>query len=94
MECIKVGKDKYLVKGSNGLVISEKERIEMGAVLTNGVCEDCIKETKTEKPKTKKKNKKEIKKEEIIEDTNEDKFIEEVKEVEENELIEETTEII
>lgn len=89
MECIKVGKGKYLVKGSNGLIISEKERIEMGAVLTNGVCEECIKETKTEKPKTKKKAKKEV-----IEEVKEDEFVEETKEEVENELIEETTEII
>lgn len=87
MECIKVGKGKYLVKGSNGLIISEKERIEMGAVLVNGQCEECVKETK--KPKTKKKAKKEV-----IEEVKEDEFVEETKEEVENELIEETTEII
>ena len=29
MELVKLGKEKYLVKNSNGMIISEKEKLEM-----------------------------------------------------------------
>ena len=67
MELIKLGKDKYLVKNSNGKIIDEKERLELenkDLIIKDFESNDCQKET------TKKiaKNKKKIKEQTALQD--------------------------
>lgn len=67
MELIRLGKDKYLVKNSNGKIISEKERLELenkNLIIKDFESNDCQKET------TKKitKNKKKIKEQTALQD--------------------------
>lgn len=67
MELIKLGKDKYLVKNSNGKIINEKERLELenkNLIIKDFESNDCQKET------TKKiaKNKKKIKEQTALQD--------------------------
>lgn len=60
MELIKLGKDKYLVKNSNGKIINEKERLELenkNLIIKDFESKDCQKET----TKKIKKNKNKIK---------------------------------
>lgn len=95
MELVKMGKDKYLIKGT-GIIISEQERVEQGIIIENKGCENCSK--KKDIKKTNKKAKKEIKpvakeiEKEQVEEIIEEQPIE--SEVEENDIIEETTETI
>lgn len=67
MELIRLGKDKYLVKNSNGKIINEKERLELenkNLIIKDFESNDCQKET------TKKiaKNKKKIKEQTALQD--------------------------
>lgn len=64
MELIKLGKDKYLIKNSNGKIINEKERLELenkDLIIKDFESKDCQKET-TKKIKKNKKKIKEIEK--------------------------------
>lgn len=75
MELIKLGKDKYLVKNSNGKIINEKERLELenkNLIIKDFESNDCQKET----TKKIKKNKKKIK---ALQDEVSDEVIEETK---------------
>lgn len=102
MEFIKV-RNGYLVKGSNGLIVSESEMkdLESGVLSIKGAtCEACrtdrphktpITTTATSKKENKKKNKKIV--EEVIEEVIEEPINEEVGVVEDD-SIEETSIII
>jgi hypothetical protein len=62
MEFIKIGKDKYLIKSSNGRLVSEKEKLELEnneLVLQDFKGCDCQEET-TKKIRKNKKRIKEI----------------------------------
>ena len=85
MELVKMGKDKYLIKGTS-IIISEKERAEQGIIIDGKGCENC---SKKEKPK-KKENKKKVEKivEEIIEEQPSES------EVDADEVIKETIETL
>lgn len=75
MELIKLGKDKYLVKNSNGKIINEKERLELenkNLIIKDFESNDCQKET----TKKIKKNKKKIK---ALQDEASDEVIKETK---------------
>ena len=82
MELIKMGKDKYLIKGTS-IIISEQERLEQGIIIEGKGCKNCSKKKDVKKPN--KKAKKEIKP--VAEEI-------EKEEVEENDIIEETTETL
>ena len=56
MELVKMGKDKYLIKGT-GIIISEQERVEQGIIIENKGCENCSKR-KILKKQTRKQKKK------------------------------------
>ena len=67
MELIKLGKDKYLVKNSNGKIINEKERLELenkDLIIKDFESNDCQKET-TKKITKNKKRIKELEKENV-----------------------------
>ena len=96
MELVKIGKDKYLIKGSRGVIISEEERVKMGIIVDGKGCENCFKKKDNKKkPKSKKK---EVKPEveetpiEVIEEVEKEQPSE--SEVDADEVIEETTETI
>lgn len=75
MELIKLGKDKYLIKNSNGKIINEKERLELenkNLIIKDFESNDCQKET----TKKIKKNKKKIK---ALQDEVSDEVIQEAK---------------
>lgn len=58
MELIKLGKDKYLVKNSNGKIINEKERLELenkNLIIKDYESKDCQKETTKKISKNKKR---------------------------------------
>lgn len=58
MELIRLGKDKYLVKNSNGKIINEKERLELenkDLIIKDFESNDCQKETTKKIKKNKKK---------------------------------------
>lgn len=75
MELIRLGKDKYLVKNSNGKIINEKERLELenkNLIIKDFESNDCQKET----TKKIKKNKNKIK---ALQDEVSDEIIKETK---------------
>ena len=75
MELIKLGKDKYLIKNSNGKIINKKERLELenkNLIIKDFESNDCQKET----TKKIKKNKKKIK---ALQDEVSDEVIKETK---------------
>ena len=75
MELIKLGKNKYLVKNSNGKIINEKERLELenkNLIIKDFESNGCQKET----TKKIKKNKKKIK---ALQDEVSDEAIKETK---------------
>lgn len=91
MEFIKV-RNGYLVKGSNGLIVSEKEKkqLENGTLSIKGAtCEAC----RTDKHKATATSKKGNKKKKIVEEVIEEPINEKV-EVVEDDSIEETSIII
>lgn len=78
MELIRLGKDKYLVKNSNGKIINERERLELenkNLIIKDFESNDCQKET------TKKieKNKKKIKEQTALQNEVSDEVIKETK---------------
>ena len=82
MELIKLGKDKYLVKNSNGKIINERERLELenkDLIIKDFESNDCQKET----TKKIKKNKKKIK--EIMEEEK-NKKVEEIETYDEKDI--------
>lgn len=57
MEFIKVG-DKYLIKGSNGIIVDEKERLELeqrGLIIKDITSDGCQKEVQAKLKKNKKR---------------------------------------
>lgn len=47
MEFIKVGENKYLIKNSNGMIVSEKEKLQLEKkeLIIEDISSDCAKET-------------------------------------------------
>lgn len=47
MEFIKVGENKYLVKDSNGMIVNEKEKLQLQKkeLIIEDISSDCAKET-------------------------------------------------
>lgn len=72
MEFIKIGKDKWLIKSSNGRLISDKEKRQLESkeiIIEDKHCEECeIKPIKKKKSKKTATSKKEIAND-IIEET-------------------------
>lgn len=97
MEFIKV-RNGYLVKGSNGLIVDEKEKeqLESGELYIKGAtCEACrIKTHKVDTIPTATSKKQNKKKKEKVEEVIEEPIEEEVVEVVEDDSIEETSIII
>ena len=73
MELIKLGKEKYLVKNSNGMIISEKEKLEMekqDLLIEEITGNGCQKETIKKRKKVEKQIKElEADTDEVIEET-------------------------
>ena len=97
MEFIKV-RNGYLVKGSNGLIVDEKEKeqLESGELsIKSATCEACrIKTHKVDTIPTATSKKQNKKKKEKVEEVIEEPIEEEVVEVVEDDSIEETSIII
>ncbi len=47
MEFIKVGENKYLIKDSNGMIVNEKEKLQLEKkeLIIEDISSDCAKET-------------------------------------------------
>lgn len=73
MELVKLGKKKYLVKNSNGMIISEKEKLEMekqDLLIEEITGNGCQKETIKKRKKVEKQIKElEADTDEVIEET-------------------------
>lgn len=73
MELVKLGKEKYLVKNSNGMIISEKEKLEMekqNLLIEEITGNGCQKETIKKRKKVEKQIKElEADTDEVIEET-------------------------
>ena len=72
MEFIDMGKGKFLVRNSNGLIVDEKERLEMekkGLIIKDITSDTCQKETTKKISKINKKLK-EVEADDTIQETN------------------------
>lgn len=72
MEFIDMGKGKFLVRNSNGLIVDEKERLEMekkGLIIKDIKSDTCQKET-TKKIRSINKKLKEVEADDTIQETN------------------------